>query len=99
MTRTIEQLSEAERADALDTLPDWDYDEARDAVIRCFIFEDFNQAFGFMAQVALLAEKVNHHPEWWNVYNRVDILLTTHDAGGLSHRDIDMAEAIDALIE
>lgn len=95
----VEPLNPAERADALDGIPDWDYDEARDAVIRRFTFDDFNQAFGFMAQVALLAEKVNHHPEWWNVYNRVDILLTTHDAGGLSHRDIDMAEAIDALIE
>lgn len=95
----VEPLNPAERADALDGIPDWDYDEARDAVIRRFTFDDFNQAFGFMAQVALLAEKAGHHPEWWNVYNRVDILLTTHDAGGLSHRDIDMAEAIDALIE
>lgn len=95
----VEPLNPAERADALDGIPDWDYDEARDAVIRRFTFDDFNQAFGFMVQVALLAEKAGHHPEWWNVYNRVDILLTTHDAGGLSHRDIEMAEAIDALIE
>ncbi len=95
----VEQLSEAERADALDGLPDWDVDEARDAITRTFTFDDFSQAFAFMTQVALLAEKAGHHPEWSNVYNRVDILLTTHDAGGLSERDIDMAQKIDALVE
>ena len=63
------------------------------------VFADFVEAFGFMTQVALMAEKANHHPEWKNVCNRVDILLTTHDAGGLSPRDIDMAEAIDALVD
>ena len=95
----VEQLSEAERADALDGLPDWDYVEARDAISRRFVFADFNEAFGFMTQVALMAEKANHHPEWSNVYNRVEILLTTHDAGGLSGRDIEMAEAIDAIVD
>jgi 4a-hydroxytetrahydrobiopterin dehydratase len=95
----VEALSEAERADALDGLPDWDYDEGRDAISREFMFDDFNQAFGFMTQVALLAEKADHHPEWSNVYNRVTILLTTHDAGGLSARDIEMAEAIEELID
>lgn len=95
----VEALSEAERADALDGLPDWDYDEGRDAVSREFMFDDFNQAFGFMTQVALLAEKADHHPEWSNVYNRVTILLTTHDAGGLSARDIEMAEAIEELLD
>lgn len=95
----VEALSEAERADALDGLPDWDYDEGRDAISREFMFDDFNQAFGFMTQVALLAEKADHHPEWSNVYNRVTILLTTHDAGGLSARDIEMAEAIEELVE
>ncbi len=95
----VEQLSDAERADALDGLPDWDVDEARDALTRSFTFDDFSQAFAFMTQVALLAEKADHHPEWSNVYNRVDILLTTHDAGGLSGRDIDMAQKIDALVE
>lgn len=95
----VEQLSEAERADALDGLPDWDYDDGRDAIAREFIFDDFNQAFGFMTQVALLAEKADHHPEWSNVYNRVTILLTTHDAGGLSARDIEMAEAIEELVD
>lgn len=95
----VEQLSEAERADALDGLPDWDYDEGRDAIAREFMFDDFNQAFGFMTQVALLAEKADHHPEWSNVYNRVTILLTTHDAGGLSSRDVEMAEAIEELMD
>lgn len=95
----IEPLSDAERADALDALPDWDFDEARDAITRSFTFRDFSEAFAFMTRVALLAEKADHHPEWSNVWNRVDILLTTHDAGGLSPRDIAMAQAIDALEE
>ena len=98
MAATIEPLSEAERAEALDGLPDWDYDEGRDAVMRSIVFADFAEAFGFMARVALVAEKADHHPEWRNVWNRVDILLTTHDAGGLSPRDIDLAEAIDAIL-
>ena len=95
----IEPLSDAERADALDGLPDWDLDDGRDAITRSFKFADFSEAFAFMTRVALLAEKANHHPEWSNVWNRVDILLTTHDAGGLSARDIAMAQMIDALIE
>lgn len=95
---TIEALSEAERADALDALPDWDYDEGRDAITRSIVFTDFAEAFGFMAQVALIAEKANHHPEWKNIWNRVEVLLTTHDAGGLSHRDVELAEAIDAIL-
>ena len=95
----VEQLSEAERAEALDGLADWDYDEGRDAITRRFAFADFSEAFAFMTRVALIAEKANHHPEWSNVYNRVEILLTTHDAGGLSERDIEMAEAIDELVD
>lgn len=95
----VEQLSEAERADALDGLSDWDYDESRDAITRSIVFTDFAEAFGFMTQVALIAEKADHHPEWKNVWNRVEILLTTHDAGGLSERDIELAEAIDAILE
>ena len=94
----IEALSEAERADALDGLPDWDYDEARDAIARSIVFTDFAEAFGFMTQVALLAERADHHPEWTNVWNRVEILLTTHDAGGLSARDIELATAIDGIL-
>lgn len=95
----IEALSEAERADALDALPDWDYDDGRDAISRRFVFADFAQAFGFMARVALAAEKADHHPEWSNVWNRVDILLTTHECAGLSARDVALASAIDAFVE
>ncbi len=94
----VEQLSEAERAEALDGLPDWDHQDERDAITRRVVFGDFAEAFGFMTRVAILAEKADHHPEWSNVYNRVDILLTTHDAGGLSHRDIELARAIDAML-
>ena len=95
----IEQLDEDERAAALDLLGEWDYDEARDAITRQFMFADFVEAFGFMTRVAILAEKADHHPEWSNVYNRVEVLLTTHDAGGLSTRDVALAKAIDALVD
>lgn len=94
----MEPLSEAERAEALEDLPDWDYDESRDAISRRFTFADFSEAFAFMTRVALLAEKADHHPEWSNVWNRVDVLLTTHDAGGLSGRDVEMAQAIEGLL-
>ncbi len=94
----VDQLDEASRARVLDELGDWDYDEARDAIVRQFLFNDFSEAFAFMTRVALLAEVQDHNPEWSNVWNRVDILLTTHDAGGLSERDVRMARAIDALV-
>ena len=95
----IEQLDENERAAALDALGEWDFDDGRDAITRQFLFADFSEAFAFMARVALLAEQQDHHPEWSNVWNRVDILLTTHDAGGLSARDVKLAKAIDALLD
>jgi 4a-hydroxytetrahydrobiopterin dehydratase len=95
----IEQLDEDERAAALDELGEWDYDETRDALTRTFMFADFVEAFGFMTRVAILAEKAGHHPEWSNIYNRVDVLLTTHDAGGLSARDVALATAVDALLD
>lgn len=95
----VEQLDEDERTAALDALGEWDYDDGRDAIARQFLFADFSEAFAFMARVALLAEKHDHHPEWSNVWNRVDILLTTHDAGGLSERDVKLAKAIDALLD
>jgi 4a-hydroxytetrahydrobiopterin dehydratase len=94
----VEQLNEDQRAAALDRLGEWDYDEARDALTRSLLFADFSEAFAFMTRVALLAEKADHHPEWSNVWNRVDILLTTHEAGGLSERDMRMAEAIELLL-
>ncbi len=76
----------------------WQHDATRDAFTRRFTFADFSAAFAFMTRVALLAEKIDHHPEWTNVYNRVDIMLTTHDAGGLSPRDVAMAVAIEGLV-
>jgi len=94
----VARLTEGHRRESLAALPEWRYDEARDAITRRFTFADFSQAFGFMTRIALLAEKSDHHPEWSNVWNRVDILLTTHDAGGLSLRDVHMAQAIDALV-
>ena len=83
----------------LASLSHWRHDEARGAITRGFSFADFPQAFAFMTEVALTAEKINHHPEWFNVYNRVDITLTTHDAGGLSQRDIDLARCADKAFE
>ena len=94
----IPQLTDDERAQALHALPDWSLRADGRAIERKFKFADFNQAFGFMTRVALLAESQDHHPEWSNVYNRVEITLTTHDAGGLSLRDVAMAKAIDALV-
>jgi 4a-hydroxytetrahydrobiopterin dehydratase len=94
----VSKLDDAERALALSNLPLWAYDVEAQGVRRSFSFPDFGTAFGFMSHVAILAEKADHHPEWFNVYNRVDILLTTHDAGGLSQRDIDLAKKIDACV-
>jgi 4a-hydroxytetrahydrobiopterin dehydratase len=93
----VERLDESARAGLAAALPGWTVVEGRDAIRREFRFRDFSEAWGFMARVALLAEAQDHHPEWSNVYNRVDILLTTHDAGGLSERDLRLARAIDAL--
>ncbi|MDQ0248271.1 4a-hydroxytetrahydrobiopterin dehydratase [Sphingomonas kyeonggiensis] len=94
----VARLTDGLREESLAALPDWTWEPGRDAITRKFVFKDFNQAFGFMTRVALLADKADHHPEWSNVWNKVDILLTTHDAGGLSTRDIQMAQAIDALL-
>jgi 4a-hydroxytetrahydrobiopterin dehydratase len=91
----IAQLTEAERDAALETLHGWRFDATRAGIAKRYVFADFANAFAFMTRVAILAEKADHHPEWSNVWNRVDMLLTTHDAGGLSQRDIDLARAID----
>lgn len=93
----VEKLTPAERAALPGELPDWSPLADRDAIRRSWRFRDFSQAWGFMSRVALLAEKHDHHPEWSNVWNRVEITLSTHDAGGLSARDIALAKAIDAL--
>jgi 4a-hydroxytetrahydrobiopterin dehydratase len=92
-----EKLTEAERAQMRAALPGWRLVAGRDAIERDFSFADFSTAWGFMARVALLAEQQQHHPEWSNVWNRVHITLTTHDAGGLSAADLRLARAIDAL--
>ncbi len=83
-------------ATLLATLAAWRHDAQRNAISREFVFADFAQAFSFMTQIALAAEKCNHHPEWSNVYNKVAITLTTHDANGLTQRDIDLARYVDA---
>jgi 4a-hydroxytetrahydrobiopterin dehydratase len=93
----IARLDDAARAALAESLPHWKFLAEKDAIRRDFKFKDFSAAWGFMARVALIAEKLDHHPEWFNVYNRVEITLTTHDAGGLSARDMAMAHAIDAL--
>jgi 4a-hydroxytetrahydrobiopterin dehydratase len=93
----VEKLNAETRAAALGELDGWDEVDGRDAIAKSFEFKNFNAAFGFMTRVALLAEKQDHHPEWFNVYNRVDITLSTHDAGGLSDRDIRLAKAIDGV--
>jgi 4a-hydroxytetrahydrobiopterin dehydratase len=82
-------------AEALARLPGWRAAEGRDAVTKEFRFRDFNTAFGFMSRVALYAEKADHHPEWSNVYNRVDVTLTTHDAGGVTDKDVALAHFMD----
>lgn len=92
-----EKLTGAARDAALARLPHWHEAEDRDAIGRRLVFRDFGQAFAFMTRVALAAEAMDHHPEWFNVYKTVDIVLTTHDAGGLSQRDLDLALKIDAF--
>ena len=94
---TVQRLDDAQRERALANLPGWQYDADAGGIRREFKFADFAAAFGFMTHVAILAEKADHHPEWSNVYNSVNILLTTHDAGGLSQRDIDLAAQIDGI--
>ena len=93
----VEKLSAAERATLANALPQWKLVDGRDAIRREWSFRDFNEAWGFMNRVALLAEKQDHHPEWRNVWNKVEITLSTHDAGGLSARDVKLARAIDQL--
>ena len=88
-------LTAEDRREALAALDQWQPVEGRDAIQRGFKFRDFNAAWGFMTRVALAAEKMDHHPEWSNVYNRVEILLTSHDVKGLSQRDVAMAKLID----
>ena len=91
------KLESAERVVALEQLKaaGWAHDAERDAIQKSFQFKSFVEAFGWMTQMAIIAEKMNHHPEWFNVYNRVDVTLTTHDADGLSSLDVALAEKMD----
>jgi len=91
------RLEPEERSAALAGLAGWTLVDGRDAIQKRFVFADFNAAFGWMSRVALLAEKLDHHPEWSNVYRTVDVTLSTHDADGLSQLDITMATAMDAM--
>jgi 4a-hydroxytetrahydrobiopterin dehydratase len=91
----MKKLDPKARAAALKKLPKWKTVKSRDAIARKFEFKDFNEAFGFMTRVALLADKMDHHPEWFNVYNKLDVTLSTHDAGGVTDNDIKMARAME----
>ena len=91
------KLEGAARKTALAALPEWREVDGRDAIARKFVFKDFNQAFGFMTRAALVAEKMDHHPEWFNVYKTVDVTLSTHDAGGVTELDVKLAGAMDRL--
>ena len=93
----MKKLEGAERKRALGELREWREVQGRDAITRKFVFKDFNQAFGFVSRVALLAEKMDHHPEWFNVYKTVEVTLATHDAGGVTELDVKLAVAMDKI--
>lgn len=93
----VEKLTDAARQSALKDLAGWEYQSGRDALFKKYQFKNFMDAFAFMTRVAMVAEKMNHHPEWFNVYNRVEVTLTTHDAKGLSERDIKLAQEMDKI--
>ena len=92
-----QKLTGAARRAALGKLVGWSEVPGRDAITKTFAFKDFNAAFGFMTRVALVAEKLDHHPEWFNVYKTVEVTLATHDAGGVTERDVKLAQAMDQL--
>tara|TARA_R110000868_G_scaffold11116_8_gene54480 strand:- start:11850 stop:12173 length:324 start_codon:yes stop_codon:yes gene_type:complete len=93
----VEKLTGQARRKALGPLKHWKKVKGRDAIAKGYKFKDFNEAFGFMSRVALKAEQMDHHPEWFNVYNQVLVTLTTHDAGGVSPRDVELAKFIDSI--
>jgi 4a-hydroxytetrahydrobiopterin dehydratase len=95
--RMAQKLTGSARTAALVRLPGWSEVDGRDAIRRVFKFGDFNAAFGFMVRAALVAEKLDHHPEWFNVFDKVEVTLATHDAGGVTERDVALAEAMNAL--
>lgn len=89
------KMSQDQIAQALENLPGWAVADGREALMKSYSFTTFNQAFAFMTSVALKAEKMDHHPEWFNVYNRVDVTLSTHDAGGVTSKDLELAQFMD----
>ena len=91
----VEKINEEDRKDLLDELDGWSDVDGRDAIFKSFKFENFRDAFGFMTRVAMAADEMNHHPEWSNIYNRVDVTLTTHDADGVSLKDVELAMFMD----
>ena len=93
----VERLSAEARKSALNGLPGWSEVTGREAIAKTFTFKDFNEAFGFMTRAALVAEKSDHHPEWRNVYKTVEVVLATHDAGGVTKLDIELATAMNAI--
>src|ERR1700736_6530094 len=96
-TIMAERLSADARKQALGGIPGWTEGSGREAIGKTFVFKDFNEAFGFMTRAALVAEKMDHHPEWRNVYKTVEVVLSTHDAGGLTSLDIELAKAMNAI--
>ena len=96
-TRMTELMSAEARKSALRGLTGWKEAVGREAIERTFVFKDFNEAFGFMCRAALVAEKNDHHPEWRNVYRTVEVVLATHDAGGVTHKDIELAKSMNAI--
>jgi 4a-hydroxytetrahydrobiopterin dehydratase len=96
-TIMVEKLSAEARKAALKDLSGWSEAAGRDAIAKTFSFKDFNEAFGFMARAALVAEKSDHHPEWRNVYKTVEVVLSTHDAGGVTARDVELAKAMNTI--
>jgi 4a-hydroxytetrahydrobiopterin dehydratase len=95
--KPTDKLDNAARKEIATRVPGWQIVEGRDAITKTFKFKDFNAAFGFMTRAALVAERMNHHPEWLNVWNRVDVTLSSHDVDGLSERDLKLAEAMDRI--
>ncbi len=93
----VERLSADARKQALGKLKGWSDVPGRDAIGKTFTFKDFNEAFGFMTRAALVAEKADHHPEWKNIYKTVEVVLSTHDSGGVTAKDIALAEAMNAI--
>jgi 4a-hydroxytetrahydrobiopterin dehydratase len=94
----MQKLDLAARAAFLREFPAWREIAGRDAIARLIEFKDFSEAFAFMTRVAMVAEKMDHHPEWFNVYNKIDVTLSTHDAGGVTAKDIEMAKAIETFV-